>query len=224
MTEESSPQINSLKESLQSFNPTSEKELEGIFPSLAKQFLYGGYLSVSYNGQEKYRIYIRTIEFYCHHEGQNNNLPKDLIVYHRNGHYVKGIVPYFPLMAIHAHTSGFDITFENEDLELRSSALIRAYEVYDNTNHAFLFYDKVEHLFRESKGDSELINKQSTYLYDFLNGFIGDSVKWIDDVRAQNSELKIAPRQNVFLFDKNGNKTNEKDMRPWSFTRIDEIP
>lgn len=87
---------------------------------------------------ERYRIYLRTIEFYCHYEGDDSEMPKDPIVYHRNGKYIKceyesekGEVPYFPLMAFHAHASGIDITFEKEKLKLRSSALIRAYEVYD---------------------------------------------------------------------------------------------
>lgn len=224
MSEKSSNQNLGLKESLQSFNPSSEKDLGDIFPSLAEQFLYGGYLSVTYDGKEQYRIYIRTVEFYCHHEDKGAGMPQDPIVYHRNNHYVKGDVPYFPLMAIHAHASGFDITFENSELHFRSSALIRAYEVYDVTIGNFLFYDREKKLFRPSNGENERVNNQSTYLYNFLNGFVGDSVKWVDDFRKPQNDLKISARQNVFLFDENGNKTDEKDTRQWSFTRIDAIP
>lgn len=212
-----------LKHQLQDFNPIGKNEDE-IFSSLAIPFLYGGYLSVTYNGIEQYRIFIRTVEFYCHHEGENIELPRDLIVYHRNDHYVQGNVPYFPLMSLHAHASGFDVTFENEKLELRSSALIRAYEVYDMINGYFLFYDREKKMFRESYGENESVNKQSTYLYDFLNGFIGESVKWVDAFREPQQDLKISSRQNVFLFDENGIKQpNKKDTRPWSFTRMDAI-
>ncbi len=101
------------------------------------------------NKKERYRIFIRTVEFYCHCE---SGKPKDPIVYHRNGKYFKEKkigdrteyefeVPYFPLMAFHAHASGIDITFEKKELKLRSSALIRAYEVYDFQRKKFLIYD-----------------------------------------------------------------------------------
>lgn len=66
---------------------------------------------------------------------------KDPIVYHRNNKYVEGDVPYFNPLSLHAHTSGFDITFENEKEKYRASALIRAYEVYDTEKKCFLVYD-----------------------------------------------------------------------------------
>ena len=40
--------------------------------------------------------------------------------------------PYFPIMSLHAHMSGFDITFESEEGKYRASALIRKYSVYKN--------------------------------------------------------------------------------------------
>lgn len=121
--------MSTLENELKRFNPDSEAELDIHFMRLSKAFLYGGYISVSDYKEERYKIFIRTVEFYCHYEGDKKDLPKDPIVYHRNGHYVEGEVPYFPLMSFHAHASGYDITFENPELELRSSALIRAYEV-----------------------------------------------------------------------------------------------
>ena len=212
-----------LKTQLENFKPTSEKDLKDKFNELAEAFLYGGYISVKDNkGSEWYRIYLRTIEFYCHSEGNKFDLPKDPIVYHRNGRYIDGDVPYFPLMAFHAHASGIDITFEKEELELRSSVLIRAYEVYDFRKKVFLSFNRKFGKFVECKGEKERVNNQSTYLYDFLNGFIGNSVEWIDSIRDKTKDFKITYRKNVFKY--NGEeKTSEKDDREWSYTRLEDL-
>ena len=70
---------------------------------------------------------------------------------------------------------GFDIAFENRDEQYRASALIRAYEVYDEVEEKYMRVNK--------KGQFEYcsepyINTQSTYLYSILNGF-GDAGKYI---------------------------------------------
>ena len=219
--------MSKLKEELERFEPESESELKERFEGLAKTFLYGGYISVSDYKEERYRIFIRTVEFYCHYEGKEKDLPKDPIVYHRNGHYVEGEVPYFPLMSFHAHASGYDITFENQDLQLRSSALIRAYEVYDIKQKKWLFYDTKDRVFKLT--DITRVNKQSTYLYNFINGFGGNNIEWVDTpIPAQHHELKSAPRQNVYNYrydedKKDWIKQPTKDDREWSFTRLDEI-
>lgn len=211
-----------LENQLKNFNPSSEKELAGLFEKLAESFLYGGYVSVKDGkGYPRYRIYLRTVEFYCHYEDDKLELPKDPIVYHRNGRYIEGEVPYFPLMAFHAHASGIDITFENEKLQLRSSVLIRAYEVFDVKKDTFLTFDKKSVKFVASKGVKERVNPQSTYLYDFLNGFAANSVEWIDYPRHKSKDFKITPRKNVYILE-NGVKI--KDDREWSFTRTEEIP
>lgn len=219
-----------LESKLKEFAPKSESKLNEIFLDLAESFLYGGYISVKdQKYKERYRIYLRTVEFYCHHEDndqdkKNSALPKDPIVYHRNGKYVEGEVPYFPLMAFHAHASGFDITFEKQELQLRSSALIRAYEVYDVQCGQFLTYNREHKKFVKcDENKKERVNSQSTYLYDFLNGFIGDSVKWVDTVLQEPKALKVAARKNVYLYDDKGGKSKDKDNRPWSFTREEEI-
>ena len=230
--------MSDLKESLQKFHidladdlnkkKQIDKEFKKQFATLAEAFLYGGYISVSYNNVERYRIFIRTVEFYCHHEGDKKDLPKDPIVYHRNGRYVEGEVPYFPMMSIHAHASGYDITFENEDLELRSSALIRAYEVYDVKWKCFLFYDTKDKVFKMA--DTARVNKQSTYLYNFLNGFGGDNITWVDQPIAElHQALKSTPRQNVYKYDEHETKIADengkyvKDNREWSFSRLDDV-
>ena len=218
--------METLRSKLEAFHPKSEKELDGIFLDLAESFLYGGYISVTYNNKERYRIYLRTVEFYCHYDGKTNStLPKDPIVYHRNGRYVEGEVPYFPLMAFHAHASGYDITFENEKLGLRASALIRAYEVYDvkREKGKFLTYSTKAKKFVDCQTEKERVNHQSTYLYNFLNGFIGDSVVWIDKSRSKTQELKITPRKNVPKYEGEEKQPGTKDDRMWSFTRQEEI-
>ena len=97
-----------LESILSQFKETSdEKELQNSFRALAPAFLYGGYIQV----REDYQIYIRTVEFYYHSEKKDG--VHDPIVYHRNGRIMES-VPYFPLMTLHAHNSGFDITFESE--------------------------------------------------------------------------------------------------------------
>ncbi len=211
-----------LKSKLENFHPESEGELDGLFEDLAKSFLYGGYISVKDNkDKERYRIYLRTVEFYCHCEDENSSLPKDPIVYHRDGRYVEGEVPYFPLMAFHAHASGYDITFEKEELKLRSSALIRAYEVYDVQRKAFLVYDRAGKIFKACDKGKNPVNTQSTYLYNFLNGFMGNSVSWVDDVRKEEKfDIKLKERRNVFKY--NG-EVKTQDPRQWSFTRQEEI-
>ena len=222
--------MGTLRTVLERFKPESGAELGKRFKGLAEVFLYGGYISVSDYKEERYRIFIRTVEFYCHYEGDEKDLPKDPIVYHRNGRYVEGEVPYFPLMSFHAHASGYDITFENKDLQLRSSALIRAYEVYDVLQRTFLYYDRKKKLFVSCNDSKDRVNKQSTYLYDFLNGFGSDNIKWVD-YKSDNSEgfkIKPAPRQNVYNYKydegkKDWIKQPTKDGREWSFTRLDEI-
>ena len=222
--------MSKLKEVLEGFKPEFKSEFDNdCFKELAKAFLYGGYISVSDYEKERYRIFIRTIEFYCHYEGKEKDLPKDPIVYHRNGHYVEGEVPYFPLMSFHAHASGIDITFENKDLQLRSSALIRAYEIYDVIGETFLHYDRTKKLFVSCNNSKDRVNKQSTYLYDFINGFGGNNIEWKDTlIPEQHQDLKPAKRQNVYNYnyDEKKNdwiKQSTKDDREWSFTRLDEI-
>lgn len=198
-----------------------------LFERLSHSFLYGGY----YNIGGKYRIYIRTVEFYFHSEKSSDTSIKDPIVYHRNNRYVEGSVPYFPIMALHAHSSGFDITFENKNMQYRASALIRAYEVYDIDNHYFLEYDTKVTKFIPCKGNKNRINTQSTYLYNFLNGFEKDNIKWNDESTFQVKEIAQKARKNIYksksqidyipeIDSSTGQKI--KDERKWSFSRMDK--
>ena len=222
---------NSLIESLRLFQAkvngqTVLEELTAEFEKLAPVFLYGGYISV----RNDYHIYIRTVEFYFHSETDSANSVKDPIVYHRNNRYVDGIVPYFPLMSLHAHASGFDITFENEKEEYRASALIRAYEVWDVKQKQYVCYDKNTKKFRLHKDNKNEWNGQSTYLYDFLNGFDIDGIMWKDAKTNQSIELKVSKRQGVYMSNDQNNYSpiiidghKIPDNRHWSFTRQEKL-
>ena len=172
--------METLKKKLEDFEKqinenTKEEDLQTLFEKLAPAFLYGGYIQV----RNDYKVYIRTVEFYFHSEKTNG--VHDPIVYHRNNRYIEGDVPFFPLMSIHAHASGFDITFENKEKQYRASALIRAYEIWDISRKNYIVYDKTIQKFRDFKENDNVINGQSTYLYDFLNGFNKKSVCWVNE-------------------------------------------
>lgn len=224
-------ETNSLLYSLKLFQAkvngqTTLEELTAKFEELAPVFLYGGYINV----RNEYHIYIRTVEFYFHSETESENSVKDPVVYHRNNKYIDGNVPYFPLMSFHAHASGFDITFENEKEKYRASGLIRSYEVWGVKQEQYLFYDKSIQKFRFRKEDEPIWNGQSTYLYNFLNGFSSDGISWIDAKSTQSMKLKMSKRQGVYKSDDpntysptivDGHKI--PDIRQWSFTRQESL-
>lgn len=198
---------------------SNEAELQKLFEKLAPAFLYGGYIQV----RNEYKVYIRTVEFYFHSEKDDGI--HDPIVYHRNGRDLE-TVPYFPIMTLHGHTSGFDITFESEAGKYRASALIRSYEVVDN-NGSYLKWGKNDNtkqsMFMNSKEYKN--NSQSTYLYALLNGFSLENynnIKWVDSPRMEHEPITKKTRQNVFQSEgemiyipQKGKKCN----RLWSFTR-----
>ena len=215
--------IESLKQFEEKANTVSnETELQNIFKELAPAFLYGGYIEV----HNDYRVYIRTAEFYFHSEKENGI--HDPVVYHRNGKDLEK-VPYFPLMTLNAHASGFDITFESKTKEYRASALIRSYEVIDR-NGAYLKWEKTKDgnaMFKQSSDYG--FNTQSTYLYALLNGFAlgnDNDIKWINSPRIQSKPLSEKTRQNVFQYAENEGKyikTEKRCERKWSFTREEQV-
>ena len=181
---------------------TREKSLWDPFKALARKMIYGGFFRV----RNDYAVFINTVEFYYHEEvGPDNLRVEDKIVYHRNGRFLQQLpngsfktpkVPYFPLMRIHSHWSGLDITFERMD-KYRASALIREYAVYDLDAKAFLKLDtaKKDSLpIPESEKkyfvgviswqDEPYIDNRSSYLQYYLNGFsishLDSDVEWID--------------------------------------------
>ena len=200
--------------------PSDESELQRIFKELAPAFLYGGYINI----HDEFKLYIRTVEFYFHSEKLEGI--HDPIVYHRNGRCLD-IVPYFPVMTLHAHGSGFDITFESEVGQYRASALIRSYELKDREG-MHLKWDSGSRKFRRCK--EYAFNTQSTYLYYLLNGFsLGDanSVRWVDAPLCSEVQLSVGTRQGVYEsqseFEYKPADPKVKCSRNWSFTRISKI-
>ena len=204
---------------LSNFNgSSSESELQKMFKNLAPVFLYGGYIQV----RNEYRIYIRTVEFYFHSEKHDG--VHDPIVYHRDGRDLER-APYFPPMTLHAHKSGYDITFESESGRYRASALIRSYEV-KTRDGKYLKWDTKKGMFIETEKYG--YNTQSTYLYTLLNGFALDDnigIKWIDAQKRISADFLIKPRQNVFQSENDFEykPTKIRCERMWSFTRIEQI-
>ncbi len=213
--------MKTLKEELEEFEKqilkqkinenADEKGLQELLKKLAPAFLYGGYIKV----RNEYRVYIRTVEFYFHCEKKNGI--HDPIVYHRDGNGLKK-VPYFPLMTLHSHDSGFDITFESEAGEYRASALIRAYEVIRiQDGKSLIWYtgenkfveaernQKGKYMVRDTKKQKDVeinrYNTQSTYLKKILNGFYiekdceNNRIMWVDD--SNGKDCAIEPKPNV---------------------------
>ena len=176
-------------------------ELQVRFKEIAHTFFYSGYIDV----WGEFRIYLRSVEFYFHEE---EGKVRDDIVYHRKGGNAfseSDPVPVFPTMSLHAHASGFDITFEKEGI--RASALIRKYAVYDVREGKFL---------DRGKGWED---PRSTYLYDFLNGFSltqENRIIWVDEELAIPDGVS-APMSRVNTKNKTG------DDRQWRFVATEDI-
>lgn len=185
---------------------SSEEELTAAFAELAPHFIYGGYIKVN----DAYRVYIRTVEFYYHDESDQPDAIKDPIMYHRNSD-ANVNVPYFPVMTLNAHVSGYDITFENREQGYRASALIREYSIYDCRLNEFL---QLKNKMRDDR---------STYLYDYLNGFSLNGepcIAWIDDEHYPRKQLLQCARLRTYVI-KDGEKTEDK--RQWRFKLNDDI-
>lgn len=216
-----------LRKKLQDFSIIEGKSIENQFEDIAKTILYDGYIKI----RDEYRVYIKTVEFYLHTEDGSPFNISDPIVYHRNGKFPNRVVPYFPLMTLHAHVSGFDITFENETLRYRASALIRTYSIYDIKKGVFV-KTKPEH-FQESNKDKIPYDGRSTYLYDFINGFPMteecNGITWIDDERINISEdfkkISKGKRKNVYKNYKGEDQSTIQAWanRCWSFTRTNDV-
>lgn len=199
-----------------------ENALEEDFVLLAKKLLYGGHLVCG-----NYQIKIQLVEFYYHEEEAMGNKPRiqDTIVYHRNGRYPGKTVPAFPIMSLHAHTSGYDITFEDPKSRYRASALIRAFTIKD-TDGMYIKWKAKD----KGEGSFELQEKpfydnRSQYLYYYLNGFQidgnGNQIQWIpttDNVNYDTCQLYRGRRKNVYIDE---SKT-VLDDRQWAFANTDK--
>ena len=180
---------------------TREINLNEQFEWLAKKMIYGGYIKV----RNEYAIFIHTAEFYYHEELSHKGLQiKDEIVYHRNEKFHNRQVPYFPLMTLHSHWSGFDITFENPQKKYRASALIRKYAVFDFVEKKFVHLDTSggKEIPEYNLVEEPYFDGRSTYLQFYLNGFSIDGtrskIEWIDFDSLFDGNIKNdKPRQNA---------------------------
>ena len=218
-----------LKECLNAFEgagygKSNEKiaRLSSEFEQLSRKLLYGGFLLVD----DDYEIYIRTVEFYYHEEEAEGELIEDPMVYHRNGKFPKRTIPAFPLMTLHAHWSGFDITFEDPHKKYRASALIREFAVFDRHHKgkgSWVYWSTAGGPDKSVYMDDEKpqYDARSTYLQFYLNGFSIDGsknrVEWKDFKTPKYGTPTPKTRKNVFLDEK---KTIPDD-RLWSFRRND---
>ena len=187
------------------------KSLEASFLQIAGKLLYGGYIRV----RDDYAVFISKVEFYYHEEDEiPGKSVNDSIVYHRDGRFINRQVPYFPVMSLHSHWSGFDITFENESSHYRASALIREFVILDLRLRKFVeLKTSGKDIVRPEQTsayrpvgkvvmhDNPVIDNRSTYLQYFLNGFemVGhnSSIKWQDVNIPMCMEPKKEYRKNA---------------------------
>ena len=163
--------------------PKREDSLIKQFEALARKMIYGGYIRV----RNEYAIFLSKVEFYYHEEeAVPGERIIDSIVYHRDGRFLHREVPYFPIMTLHSHWSGFDITFEKETSHYRASALIRKYVVIDlkSEQKEYIKLDTSPNSIKplDNSGKIKTVGKivastepqeddRSTYLQYYLNGF-----------------------------------------------------
>ena len=212
--------MNNLKKSIERFYNSTDI-LETRMKELSSTILYGGYINI----RNQYHIFVRTVEFYYHEE---EGIAKDPIMYHRNNNAIEGEVPYYPMLSINSHGTGIDITFENPDEQIRASALIRAYEVWDVSRKRFLVWNAQDQQFKEYSGIGKKYNTQCLYLKSFLTGFPTEGnpdILWVGQERTIG-EITPMKRQGVYVSsDRQKYKPikNRRDEREWAFRREAEI-
>ena len=197
--------------------------LSQLFERIAQHLIYCGHFEVRSNGKLYRSIYLDTVEFYYHEEGDGKI--KDYIVYHRNKDKTPPLEA-FPVGSLNAHVSGMDITFEDqsEKPEYRASALIRRFSVKEIVPTKGLHPCPIE-------GE-----KRSTYLYEhlFMGLPINDGIhiKWVVDSNHTDSVPHRGYRVNVHKYDigEKGlpvkrEKEKDKDLKDyldrkgWAFSR-----
>jgi hypothetical protein len=190
-------------------NKTVSKEdsLLAPFSTLAQKMIFGGFLRV----RDEYAIFIHTVEFYYHEEEPlKEKVLEDEIVYHRDRRYENREVPYFPVMSLHSHWSGFDITFENEIKHYRASALIRKYVVFDLKKHLFIQLDtsfNKDHskspyfIGKVINSEMPFIDDRSSFLQYYLNGFSingkASDILWQENDAAEFLNVESVARRNA---------------------------
>ena len=203
--------IFNLEDTLLHFVPAkSMNAITEQFRELACHCLYGGYLRVG----NSCRVYFRSVEFYYWDEKDAENPLNDEKMYHCDGKYPTPVgmemMPYYPAMSLHAHTSGFDICFEKE-CEYRAGALIRGFVVqFGNSHTNYKIVTKNGKQEYKECADGEY-DPCSTHLYTVINGLrIGKGVtidiEWVDTEMPDPLPSPRAER-----------RKNIPDNKPWQF-------
>ena len=201
----------------------TEAFLSEQFKRIAQHLIFCGHFEVRSNGKFIRCIYLDTVEFYYHEEGDGRI--KDYIVYHRNkDKYPDDYLKAFPVGSLNTHVSGVDITFEDQSNtpEYRASVLIRAFHVREEEHTKELLHCPEE------------VEKRPTYLYqDLFMGIPineGVEIKWVVDSEYADSIPNKGYRVNVHKYDpgKNGlpekrkkekDSTDYLDRKEWAFSR-----
>ena len=197
------------------------------FKKIAQHLIYCGHFEVRSNGILYRSIYLDTVEFYYHEEGDGKI--KDYIVYHRNKDRKKDetqevYLEAFPIGSLNTHVSGVDITFEDQSdkPKYRASVLIRAFHV-EEWEHVAGLPQCLE------------VEQRSTYLYDYLFMGLpinnGIQIEWVIDSIHTDSVPHRGYRINVHKYDIDKNTglplkrkkkdypTDYLDRNEWAFSR-----
>ena len=213
-----------LIEKLKVFKGAIGGTLEKQFEEIAKYLICGGYFLCN----NKYRLYISSVEFYYHEEIERDGRIVDPIMYHRNkwNNYINAWeeFEFFPIGTLYPHQSGVDITFECPG-KYRASALIREFYITkaDNPNmyHNWKYYSS-----EAGWGEQRSIDKRPSYVYEWLFNGLGVSSSMFVWIEENNHMVKLSPlpdtRINVYKYENVDTPekykiTKEKCDRKWRY-------
>jgi len=200
-----------LIEKLKEFKGVNGKEadLKEQFENIATYLMTGGYILCD----NKYRLYISSVEFYYHEESGENRI-EDPVMYHRNKENkrlnIVEEIEYFPIGTFYPHQSGVDITFECPG-KYRASALIREFYITkaDTPNE----YHNCKYFSPDSGWQEERsIDRRPTYVYEWLFRGLGmgrETFCWIEE-KNESIEVNTNPLRRIHV--------REYGEREWRFS------
>lgn len=200
-----------LIEKLKEFKGVNGKEadLKEQFENIATYLMTGGYILCD----NKYRLYISSVEFYYHEESGENRI-EDPVMYHRNKENkrlnIVEEIEYFPIGTFYPHQSGVDITFECPG-KYRASALIREFYITkaDTPNE----YHNCKYFSPDSGWQKERsIDRRPTYVYEWLFRGLGmgrETFCWIEE-KNESIEVNTNPLRRIHV--------REYGEREWRFS------
>ena len=192
-------------------------DLDRQFKEIATYLITGGYLLCN----NKYRLYITSVEFYYHEEEKRDGRIEDPIMYHRNkwNNYIRREeeFEYFPIGTFYPHESGVDITFECPG-KYRASALIREFYITrandPNEHHNCKYYSP-----SSGWGKERSIDIRPSYVYEWLfNGLemCKSTFTWIEEMNV-SVKLDPIPKPRINVYAKTEG-AEEMRNRQWRYT------